>query len=65
MFAHLGFIRDSGGRWGVDKGQQICLQSTAADMGQPNNSAPIFADSAQTGLTSAQIIYRSLFDWEK
>lgn len=40
MFAHLGFIRESGGGWGVDKGRQIRLQSIA-DTGQSNKHDPM------------------------
>lgn len=41
MFAHLGFIKESGGRAEGDKGQQIRRQSPAADAGQSNKYAPM------------------------
>lgn len=31
MFAHLGFIKENGEGWRVDKGQQIRMQNTAAE----------------------------------
>lgn len=40
MFAHLGFIRESGGGRGVDKGRQIRLQSAAA-AGRSNKHDPM------------------------
>ena len=58
-FVFASLIRESGG-WGVvDKGQQICLQSEAAeDTGRSNRHVPMcFADSAQTELTFSQAIF--------
>lgn len=52
VFAHLGFIRESGGRVWADKGQQICQWNAAAYAAQSVKYGPhAFADGAKSALS--------------